>query len=199
MKLSDQEKALVAAMSEWEIIDCHEHLSPESARLDQDVDVFTLFAHYTRGDLAVAGMSQEDYDSLFNRNIPLQVRWKTFRPYWNEIRWTSYSLAALLSAQRFFDVDDINDDTYEQISAAIQTHNIPGLYLFLIHPKDNFAPHHQPCQVCACYVLGQETGRGHPPLLKHGHAVGDVHDLVQLVTDKDDRLALRGHGTQSYK
>ena len=73
MKLSAQERALVQAMAEWEIIDCHEHLAPESNRLGRQVDVFTLFAHYTSGDLAVAGMSAEDYQSLSNRDLPLEV------------------------------------------------------------------------------------------------------------------------------
>ena len=30
MELSAQERALVEAMADWHIIDCHEHLSPES-------------------------------------------------------------------------------------------------------------------------------------------------------------------------
>ena len=128
MKLSPQEQALVDAMSEWEIIDCHEHLAPESDRLDRDVDVFTLFSHYTRGDLTVAGMSQADYDGLFNRQIPLDVRWRTFKPYWEQIRWGSYARAALLATKRFFGFDDINDATYGPISEAIAAHNTPGLY-----------------------------------------------------------------------
>ena len=128
MKLSPQEQALVDAMSEWEIIDCHEHLSPESVRLDQDVDVFTLVSHYTRHDLGVAGMSLAEYEGLYDQQIPLDVRWRTFKPYWERIRWASYARAALLAAERFFGFDDINDDTYVPISEAIAAHNTPGLY-----------------------------------------------------------------------
>ena len=39
-------------------------LSPEKVRLAAKVDVFTLFAHYTRGDLRVAGPVAALYGSL---------------------------------------------------------------------------------------------------------------------------------------
>jgi len=122
------EKNLIAAMEEWEIIDCHEHLGPEQARVDAQVDVFTLFAHYTAGDLRVAGMSQSDYELLFNRKVPIDYRWRVFEPYWEHIRWGSYARAALIAARKFCDADDINARTYADITAAMQRANRPGLY-----------------------------------------------------------------------
>ena len=98
--LSETAQALLRDMAEFEIIDCHEHLGPERNRVAAQVDVFTLFAHYTRGDLAVAGMSDAQYQSLFNRDIPLARRWAVFEPFWEQIRWGSYARAALLAAQR---------------------------------------------------------------------------------------------------
>ena len=128
MQPGELEKSLCEAMSEFEIIDCHEHLGPEKNRVAADVDVFTLFAHYTRGDLGVAGMSDQDYQSLFNREIPLARRWDLFAPYWEEIRWGSYARAALLAAQKFYDCDDISEETYQSLSEAMQKANTPGLY-----------------------------------------------------------------------
>ncbi len=122
------EQRLYDAMAEMEIIDCHEHLAPERDRLATPVDVFTLFSHYTSADLRVAGMSQDAYRSLFDQDIPLDQRWATFRPYWQEIRWGSYARAALLAAKRFYDVDDINDETYEVLSQRIRRANTPGIY-----------------------------------------------------------------------
>ncbi len=122
------ERSLYDAMAEMEIIDCHEHLSPETDRLNTDVDVFTLFSHYTSADLRVAGMSQDDYRSLFDRDIPLPARWATFKPYFEQIRWGSYARAAILAARKFYDVDDINDQTYEMLSERIARANTPGIY-----------------------------------------------------------------------
>jgi len=92
------------------------------------VDVFTLFAHYTRGDLSVAGMSEAEYQSLFNRDLPLERRWAALRPFWEQIRWGSYARAALLAAEHFYGVADINDETYQPLSEAMQAANTPGLY-----------------------------------------------------------------------
>jgi len=128
MPLSSLEQSLFDAMSQFEIIDCHEHLGPEKGRIGQPVDVFTLFAHYTRGDLVVAGMSDAQYESLFNHDVPLELRWALFRPFYEQIRWGSYARAALLAAERFYGFADINDDTYQPLSAAMQTANTPGLY-----------------------------------------------------------------------
>jgi len=122
------ETSLYDAMAAFDIIDCHEHLGPEKDRTESKVDVFTLFSHYTTGDLRVAGMNDEDLRGLLNRDLPLQRRWETFRPYFQEIRWGSYARAALLAAQKFYDVDDINDDNYEMLSERMQKANTPGLY-----------------------------------------------------------------------
>ncbi len=127
-KLTETKMRVLEAVEDFEIIDAHEHLPPEQERTESKVDVFTLFSHYTRGDLLVAGMSESDYCSLFDRTIPLDQRWSIFSPYWERIRWGSYARAALLGVKRFYGFEDINDDTYEMLSEAIQEQNKPGIY-----------------------------------------------------------------------
>ena len=119
---------LLDAIRKFEIIDCHEHLGPEKWRVERSVDVFTLFSHYTRGDLLVAGLSDKDYQALFDQNISLERRWVLFKPYWERIRWTSYARSALIAAQKFYGFSDINDNTYQPLSEAIQKANQPGIY-----------------------------------------------------------------------
>ena len=126
--IETQERALLEAMEEFEIIDAHEHLEPEGVRVGTPVDVFTLFSHYTHRDLIVAGMSEDAYERLFDPDIPLEWRWATFAPYWERIRWGSYARAALLAAEKFYGFDDINEETYRPLSEAIQAANTPGLY-----------------------------------------------------------------------
>ena len=43
---------LIEAMSEMPVIDAHEHLPPEKERVAREVDVFTLFGHYTQTPFA---------------------------------------------------------------------------------------------------------------------------------------------------
>ena len=122
------EKNLLKAMEGMEIIDGHEHIPPEEVRTSRDVDVFTLFCHYTRGDLMRAGMSLELFKSLFDTSIPLDKRWKDFAPYWENIRHTSYSRAVLIAARKFYGAEDINGNTYWDISEKMKKFNRPGIY-----------------------------------------------------------------------
>jgi len=144
MNYSKTEEKLMDAMAEMNIIDCHEHLPPEQDRTDGPQDVFTLFSHYTRYDLFSAGLDREpasatwpadvrelarsQYDALFDYRIPLDQRWKTFQPYWQRIRYGSYARAALLTAKMVYGIDDINDQTYQELSQRITAENTPGIY-----------------------------------------------------------------------
>ncbi len=128
MQFSALEQRLCDAISQFEIIDAHEHLAPEAVRLARPVDVFTLFSHYTRRDLELSGMSPAEYESLFDRTRPSGDRWRLFAPHWERIRYGSYARAARLAAQRFCGVDDISEQTYEIISERLAAGNTPGLY-----------------------------------------------------------------------
>ena len=127
-ELSRIEREILKAIGEFEIIDCHEHLGPEKERVESAVDVFNFFSAYTGGDLSAAGMSQSDYQSLFNHNIPLERRWALFAPYWEQIRWGSYARAALLAAKKLYGFEDINDKTFQPLSQAMKEANKSGIY-----------------------------------------------------------------------
>ena len=128
MNLTRMGKRLMAAMAAMDIIDCHEHLGPEKTRTETPQDVFTLFSHYTRHDLFSAGMSTQDYERLFNYDVPLDERWALFRPCYETVRHGSYARAALLAARMVYGFDDINDDTYAPLSEKIAAQNTPGIY-----------------------------------------------------------------------
>ncbi len=142
MNLTQTEEKLIEYMESLTIIDAHEHLPPEKVRIDTPQDVFTLVGHYTRHDLFSAGMDWEEgfeniknqfidrpkYQSLFDQSIPLEKRWETFKPYWERIRFGSYARAAIITAQKVYGFDDINDDTYKPLSEAIAQANKPGIY-----------------------------------------------------------------------
>lgn len=171
MSRSHLEKDLLEAIEKLEIIDSHEHLSPEKNRTDTDVDVFTLFSHYTRGDLVAAGMSEADYRSLFNRDIPLERRWAIFEPYWEQIRWGSYARAALLAAHKFYGAYDISRETCEDLSTAIQEANKPGLYQRVLR---------EACNIVTAITQCGKTELGTPlltPVMPLIHDVGSWEAL----------------------
>jgi predicted TIM-barrel fold metal-dependent hydrolase len=119
---------LAAAMAEWRIVDCHEHLVPESVRTGIPVDVFTLFSGYTRGDLMSAGMGSDLLHRLGDPSVSLDERWSFFEPYYERIRWTSYTRAARLALQRFCGIADFTRGTCRAATEALQAGNRAGLY-----------------------------------------------------------------------
>ena len=118
---------LIDAMAQMPVIDAHEHLPAESERVNGDVDVFTLFGHYTHNDLISAGMTRAQYDRLQDPGRDLHERWRVLAPFYAATRHTSYTRAARLAAQRFYGLD-IAADTYEEITARMKAANTPGIY-----------------------------------------------------------------------
>ena len=90
---------LLEEISALPVVDAHEHLPPERNRTSAPVDVFTLFSHYTQTDLESAGMKQEQYDRMQDASVSLDERWELFEPFWQHIRYGSYSRAALIVAR----------------------------------------------------------------------------------------------------
>ena len=171
--MSPQAQALYDAISEFEIIDCHEHLPPEDVRVGMEVDVFTLFRHYTYGDLLAARMSEENYRAILNRDIPLERRWEIFEPYWERIRWGSYARAALIAARKFYGAEDINRDTYVGISEKMQAANTPGIYERVLGDA---------CNIRFSLTQCERTDLNHPrllPVMSLGVTVGTWEDVTR--------------------
>lgn len=137
MSLVETKARLLTRIRELEVIDCHEHLEPEAARLSQPVDALNLLGHYTRTDLITAGMAPGDYDRLFDHDRSLEERWALAKPFWEQVRYGSYARAALIAARELYGCDDLNDETYRPLSEAMQERNRPGIYqwIFREHGK----------------------------------------------------------------
>lgn len=183
MKLSKLEKKLFMAISEMEIIDCHEHLPPEEERIKKPVDVFTLFSHYTHRDLVVAGMREEQYQSLYNQEMSLVARWKIFAPYWEQIRFGSYARAALLAAEKFYGFTDINEKTYQPLSEAIKKANKPGLYENVLRKA---------CNIRTCLTQCGRTALGTPlltPVMPMVYEMENWDSLTHLPFEKDAKIS----------
>jgi predicted TIM-barrel fold metal-dependent hydrolase len=173
MNLSPLEQRLASALAQMEVIDAHEHLCPEDVRVNTKVDVCTLFAHYTSRDLIVAGMSQADYDATQNHDLPLDYRWQLLSPYWERIRFDSYARAARLAAQRFYDVEDISDHTYVEISERMAAMNTPGIYEKVLG---------EACRIRTSLTQCQRTDLGSPRLTP----------VMPLIYEMWDTLSWRG-------
>lgn len=111
------------------VIDCHEHLPPESVRVSTPVDVLSLFSHYCGGDIEAAGLSQEEQKVvLLDASRPLAERWARLRDILPAIRFGGYCIPPFAYVRDVLGFDDINDATYQAISDRLAADNRPGLY-----------------------------------------------------------------------
>jgi predicted TIM-barrel fold metal-dependent hydrolase len=119
---------LVDEMAGMTVIDAHEHLPSEEEAVAETADVFTrIYCHYSITNAVSAGMPV-DRLALRDTDRPLDERWAIFRPFLPAIRDTGYARAAQIAARELYGIDDINDDTYAELSDRLQAANIPGLY-----------------------------------------------------------------------
>jgi len=153
-------KAEVAGIS---LVDTHEHIMLEAERNECAVDFSYLFAHYNSSDLISAGLSPRMMEAIrfpmypvrvkaykrrkVKRVIPeperesmsLDERWQAMEPFWERIRNTAYARQTLITIRDIFGIDDLNRDTYRQLSEAIAKSREPDWYRHVLKEKANIA------------------------------------------------------------
>jgi predicted TIM-barrel fold metal-dependent hydrolase len=126
---SDLEKRIREEIEKVPLIDTHEHITPEKERNRQPLDLFSAwFLHYASSDLVSSGMSLSSLQRMRELDRPLEEGWKEFAPFWPRIRTTGYGKALLLAARDLFGIEDINEETWRELSARIASANRAGWY-----------------------------------------------------------------------
>ncbi len=152
-----------SAVDKISLVDTHEHIMPEAERDQYAVDFGYLFAHYNTSDLVSAGMPPRLMEAArlpmhhyrlahikrmkLRRVIPepertdmtLEERWQAIAPFWEAIRNTAYARQTLIAIKELFGIDDLNGDTYRQLSQAIADSRRPGWYRHVMKEKANIA------------------------------------------------------------
>ncbi len=123
---------------EWiPVIDAHEHMPSEQQVVCKQADVFTrLYVHYTMTTAISAGFP-DDRLALHDTSIPLEQRWAKFRPFLDAVKDSGYARAARLTARELYGIDDITDETYQELSDRLQADNKPGLYREIFKERCN--------------------------------------------------------------
>jgi len=127
---------LKEAVRKIQIIDTHEHLVQEKKRLSKKPDLFEIFfSQYASSDLVSSGMSQEDLVTIQNPNIPLEKRFRIFKPYWDRIQNTGYARAINIAIRDLYGISKIDEDTYKLLASRMIESNKPGLYKWVLRDK----------------------------------------------------------------
>jgi uncharacterized protein len=125
------------------VVDSHEHLYlPEEDYLKMGCDFGRLLFQYNIDDLMSAGMRITNFEEfrdtcgfvLRNGGKPLtgDEKWKFIEPYWNEVRHTGYSRALHHTIKKLFGIDDLNKNTWRDISENLAAMMKPGVYRKLL-------------------------------------------------------------------
>lgn len=130
MRLSKTGQELYQAITELPVVDAHEHLPPEKEYLRAEYSGLNLFAGgYIWHDLESAGLSPEFKATMRNGGSrPVSEWWPKIKPYWEQVRHTSYARALRITARDLFGLPDIDDTTITDLADAVKASNRPGLY-----------------------------------------------------------------------
>ena len=108
----------------------------EKERIARKSDLFeTLFAQYISSDLVSSGMSPEELERILDSRLPLEERWKIFKPFWERIKNTGRARAMNIAAKGLYGVDRISEDTYKGLASRMDGANKQGLYQWILKEK----------------------------------------------------------------
>ena len=115
------EKRISAYISGMRVVDTHEHLEDQAAWIKPGkLDFMLLLQHYAYDDIRSAGMPKQTFNKLLTDSLTVMEKWNILKPYWEATSNTAYCRAALLTADKLFDVNDLNETTVLDLSAKIK-------------------------------------------------------------------------------
>ncbi len=119
------------------IIDTHEHLMPEKARIKMgdEIDFSYLFTHYAKEDLISASNEPGLIDVIYQHKFSEEDRWEVLAPFYASMRSTGYGRVPLIVARDLFGVSDINAVTYSILSKKIKEASHPGWYEYVLKKR----------------------------------------------------------------
>ena len=116
-------------LQDMPVIDTHEHLETESARIARHGDFISLYmTHYASSDVMTAGLSPEKMEWLRGGQLDVREKWAILKPYWEICRNTAYFRALERISNDLFGIAHLDDDTFLQLNAAFLAASRPGWY-----------------------------------------------------------------------
>jgi predicted TIM-barrel fold metal-dependent hydrolase len=124
------------------LIDTHEHLTNESARLGAGsiidrkcTDWTLLFGHYLDSHMLSAGMPLDAYKRFFTAGMDPKDKWRLLEPVWPFIRNTGYAKAVRIAIRELYGVEDLSVSTADRLHEAYERLKKPGFYRFVLREK----------------------------------------------------------------
>jgi len=152
-------------ISDMKVVDTHEHLEDQADWIKPGkLDFMLLLQHYAYDDIRSAGMPKQTFNKLLTDSLTVMEKWNILRPYWEATFNTAYCRAALLTADKLFGVEDINEKTVEDLSAKIKKSYQTDWYNQVLVKK---------CRIDHVVVDEDNSMLGDPVMFKHVKRFGE--------------------------
>jgi hypothetical protein len=130
------EKRISDVVSTIRLIDTHEHLMSEKEALAGVADFSTLFINYHLEDLISSGAPSDQMYSVFkSKDKSIEEKWDVFKNYWSNTRSTGYGRTVLITAKDLYGINDINENTYKELSKRIKDSHKEKYYETVLKEK----------------------------------------------------------------
>jgi len=131
-------KRIKTAVDKIWLIDTHEHFIPESESLESEPDFFSLVIGYLQADMISSGMSNDELTIMLDNKKPGEERWKVFSTWWENAKNTGYGEALQVTVKGLFDVDEINEASFQEIDRKMRESNkTEGWYKHVLKDKSH--------------------------------------------------------------
>jgi uncharacterized protein len=186
-------KEINEEVSSMPIFDTHEHLLSEEERRTKPLDVFYLFSHYVGSDLISSGMMEADFNILFDQNIGIEKRWSIFSPFLENVKNTSYYRIVAESVKDLFQVEDININTFKDLSGKLESTKKQQWYDFILTKKCNI-------KYMLDFIENMPGITDQRPLKRPGSiAVKNFEDIISVCCMQDVFRLEKINSTNIYK
>ena len=152
-------------VTKMRVVDTHEHLEGQKGYMKSGkLDFMLLLQHYSYDDIRSAGMPKQLFGKLQTDSFTVMEKWNILKPYWEATFNTAYCRAALLTADKLFDVKDLNGKTVEDLSAKIKKAYDTDWYKRVLDEK---------CGIDYVVVDGENHSLGDPGKFKYVKRFGE--------------------------
>ncbi|OFY44212.1 MAG: hypothetical protein A2X18_00960 [Bacteroidetes bacterium GWF2_40_14] len=141
---------------ETPFIDTHEHLIDECERLDClepiiPCDDWALLLNLYFGfDLISAGISKEQIDRLFSRQVNPIDKWGILKEYWPYLKNTASGIVFKNTIKRLYGIEEISEDNIIELQSRYEQSRKKGFYKCIIQDIANIKHCHVHSPVVAC-------------------------------------------------
>ena len=150
------------------LIDTHEHLIEESARVSGKLherllpcnDWAYLFSSYLNDDLANAGLPLEDEKQFLRPDVSAAEKYRLIAPYWERTRHTGYAQSIRETLRGLYGEDDLTAESAPRIAEKYHALIRPGFYADILRKRANI----EHCQVNSLEHIFMESAE--PDLLR---------------------------------